>query len=116
MTTKEYIYRLNDFKRSVTNYLHYNIESPQRIQQDLRAAIEFLESVQTTGQLKKEVELAVQRLKAVLENAKAFSKQVKPDPNDKDLGAVHHDDSFWYQQVIGSAESAINELIRHVRD
>ncbi len=116
MTTQEYIRQLNSFKRDFGHYARYNIESPQRIQSDIQQAINFLEDVKVTGELKKRVVRAIGQLQQALQNAQIVSRQIKPDPADKDLGAIIDDDSFWYQQVVGAAEGAMDTAVHYLED
>jgi hypothetical protein len=114
--TREFIRQLRQIKEGFTKHLRYNIESPQRIQPEIREAIEFLETVDTTGDLKKHITIAIKKLNEALRNAQTVSKEIKSAPGAKDLEAIYHDESFWYQQVIGTAESAMDEITRYLNN
>ncbi|GAA4464144.1 hypothetical protein GCM10023189_43030 [Nibrella saemangeumensis] len=116
ISTREYLTQLQNLKRSFTTLLYFNAESPKRIQWAIANAINYLESVNVTGILKSRVEDALKDLKSAHSNADTFARDMKPDLKDRDLKVIHDDPTYWYQQVIGTAESAMDRIIDYLTD
>jgi hypothetical protein len=115
MTIKEFRSQLLTFKEGFTAELRFTYLSIKAVQRNATSALEFLDSSEYEDELKKRVEQSKKYLKEAYDNADIFAKGMKPDPDDKDVGAIHNDELFWYQEVIGTAEAAMT-LILHYLD
>ena len=115
MELREFISNLDHFKRNFEAHLRFNAESPKRIQPVIQEAIQFLQSIKYEGEMKNRVKTSIDYLKLANDNADTFAKEMKADMTKRfDLAAIHPDDSFWYQQVIGTAEASMDLLTRYL--
>lgn len=114
MTKREFESQLKSYRDQFTGYLHFNVESPKRIQWNINQAIEFLNSIKTDGPVKDRIETSVKYLQQASRSATLFGSQMKIDPKGYDLEVTHNNPSYWYQQVIGTAESAMDIIIRYL--
>ncbi len=117
MTNKDFILELGRFRKKFELNLHFNAESPKRIQITIEDALSYLGSFKFEGSLKQEVAKAKKWLKLAHQNANEFSKTMKPDlTTSNDLAVQHQNPTFWYQEVIGNAEDAIDIITRHLNE
>jgi hypothetical protein len=117
MDISEFISELNDLKTNFEHHLHFNAESPKRVQREIQMALKFLKSIKYEGELENRVKTSIDYLKLAHDNADTFAKEMKPDMTKRsDLAVTHPDEMFWYQQVIGTAEASMDLLTRYLTD
>ena len=117
MEIREFISELNDLKANFEHHLHFNAESPKRVQREIQIAIKFLKSINHEGELKNRVKTSINYLELAHDNVDVFTKEMKPDMTKRsDLAVTHPDNMFWYQQVIGTAEASMDLLTRYLTD
>lgn len=117
MTERQFLSDLQQFRRQVTSHLKLNLESPKRIQFLITDILAYLESIQFSESTNKRVESAKKWLKDAYENADEVSKNIKTDFSSSFDSAVKYDETnntTWYQQVIGTAESALDCIIDYL--
>jgi hypothetical protein len=102
-------------QRSFTMLLTFNLESPKRMQYAINETLKYLKSINFEGKLKEKAEKSIEYLNLAHSNAERFSKDLRMDfSSSNDLAAKHTDEMFWYQQVIGTAESAIDVIVHYI--
>ena len=85
------------------------------MQYAINDTLEFLKSNKYEGKLKTKVKKSIEYLNLAHANAEIFSKQLRSDfSSSNDLAAKHIDESFWYQQVVGEAEAAIDVIVHFI--
>ena len=114
MTSLEFRRELKMYRDTFTSHLHFNAESPVRMQGDINRAIEFLNSIKTEGTAQERIKSSIEYLNQASRSAKVFGSTMKIDPKGYDLEVTHENPSHWYQRVIGTAESAMDVIIGYL--
>lgn len=113
MTIQEFKSRVQQYRTLFDHHSATNVESIRRVQYLIDGIIEFLNSVNADKELSKRIKTAIQHLQAAHANAETFGQGMQVDRRThSDTAVTHPDEMFWYRQVIGTAESALDQLLR----
>ena len=115
MTIPEFKRDLSNYKDSFTRLLYFNIESPKRVQSLINETVSFLQPIKCEKKLRLKIEESIIDLQSAYSHSEDFSKGLRTDfSRTNDLAAIHIDenDNSWAQQVIGTAEAAIDNILR----
>lgn len=94
---------------------HYHVSEVNQLTQDI---IDFLQGITTANDsTKKALRLCIDRLQQVIINSNEFNKGIKLTSGrftGKPDEYTYANESFWYEEVIGYAEGAINALLDYL--
>ncbi len=115
MTREEFKRNLLNYRDSFKYLVNFNLQSPVEVQSLINQIIAFLKSVKCEKNLKLKIEESIVYLQIADAHSKDFSKGLRTDfSTTNDLAAIHLDgnENSWSQQVIGTSEAAIDNIVR----
>jgi hypothetical protein len=115
MTIPDFKRDLLQFRKDYSDSINYHLSSPTRVQSIINHNIAFLKSIKFKGKLKLKIEESINYLQMAYAHSENFSKGLRSDlSRTDDLAAIHIDEheTIWSIQVIGTAETAIDNIVR----
>ena len=114
--TQTFIDDLEEYRDKFTGLLHFNSESPKRIQGILNSVIKYLEAIKSNdldSVLIERIDKAITFFKLAYSISEEFDRGLI---HSNDLTANHKEPSLWYGGVIGRAEGGIDIILRFIND
>jgi hypothetical protein len=114
MLIEEFIEHLKRYRLSLDTHTEFHEESPKRMEFKLEQIIEFLSDFETEGTLKIRLETTIQGLTEAKANIGPFCQKWQAVQFSQTLDPMHPTVRFWIEQVIATAEAALDVTLDYL--